>query len=136
MIPEIGHIALILALTMALAQSILPLAGAHRGNAAWMSLARPSAQGQFFFTLLSYACLTYAFITDDFSVQLVAENSNTTLPTIYRCTAVWGNHEGSILLWALILLLPLLLIVRGRRRGRRRRRQQDSDTLYANPAGL
>jgi len=103
MIPEIGHIALILALTMALAQSILPLAGAHRGNAAWMSLARPSAQGQFFFTLLSYACLTYAFITDDFSVQLVAENSNTTLPTIYRFTAVWGNHEGSILLWSLIL---------------------------------
>ena len=103
MIPEIGHVALILALTMALAQSILPLIGAQTGNTAWMSLARPSARGQFIFTLLAYACLTWAFVNNDFSVALAAMHSNSTLPLVYRYTAVWGNHEGSILLWALIL---------------------------------
>ena len=103
MIPELGHIALILALAMAIAQSILPLIGAQSGNAAWMSLARPSARGQFVFMLISYACLTYAFVNNDFSVLLAAEHSNSTLPLVYRYTAVWGNHEGSILLWSLIL---------------------------------
>ena len=103
MIPEIGHVALILALTMALAQSVLPLIGAQTGNAAWMSLARPSARGQFVFVALAYACLTYAFVNNDFSVALAAMHSNSTLPLAYRYTAVWGNHEGSILLWALIL---------------------------------
>ncbi len=103
MIPELGHVALILALAMAMAQSILPLIGAQRGNAAWMSLARPSARGQFVFMLISYACLTYAFVNNDFSVLLAAEHSNSTLPLVYRYTAVWGNHEGSILLWSLIL---------------------------------
>ncbi|MBN8510651.1 MAG: heme lyase CcmF/NrfE family subunit [Burkholderiales bacterium] len=103
MIPELGHFALILALTMALAQSVLPLAGAQTGNAAWMTLARPSARGQFAFLLLAYGCLTWAFMTDDFSVQLAAEHSNSMLPAVYKFTAVWGNHEGSILLWALIL---------------------------------
>jgi cytochrome c-type biogenesis protein CcmF len=103
MIPEIGHVALILALTMALAQSILPLIGAQTGNAAWMSLARPSARGQFIFTVLAYGCLTWAFVNNDFSVALAAMHSNSTLPLAYRYTAVWGNHEGSILLWSLIL---------------------------------
>ncbi len=103
MIPEIGHVALILALTMALAQSVLPLIGAQTGNAAWMSLARPSARGQFVFVALAYACLTYAFVNNDFSVALAAMHSNSTLPLAYRYTAVWGTHEGSILLWALIL---------------------------------
>ena len=103
MIPELGHVALILALAMAIAQSILPLIGAQRGNAAWMSLARPSARGQFVFMLISYGCLTYAFVNNDFSVLLAAEHSNSTLPLMYRYTAVWGNHEGSILLWSLIL---------------------------------
>jgi cytochrome c-type biogenesis protein CcmF len=103
MIPELGHFALILALTMALAQSVLPLAGAQTGNAAWMALARPSARGQFAFLMLAYGCLTWAFMTDDFSVQLAAEHSNSMLPAVYKFTAVWGNHEGSILLWALIL---------------------------------
>jgi cytochrome c-type biogenesis protein CcmF len=103
MIPEIGHVALILALTMALAQSVLPLIGAQTGNAAWMSLARPSARGQFVFVAMAYACLTYAFVNNDFSVALAAMHSNSTLPLAYRYTAVWGNHEGSILLWALIL---------------------------------
>ena len=103
MIPELGHVALILALAMAIAQSVLPLIGAQRGDAAWMSLARPSARGQFVFMLISYGCLTYAFVTNDFSVMLAAEHSNSTLPLVYRYTAVWGNHEGSILLWSLIL---------------------------------
>ncbi|MES2974299.1 MAG: heme lyase CcmF/NrfE family subunit [Pseudomonadota bacterium] len=103
MISELGHFALILALAMALAQSVLPLMGAHRGHAAWMALARPSARGQFLFVLIAYACLTHAFITNDFSVLLAASHSNSTLPLIYRITAVWGNHEGSILLWSLIL---------------------------------
>jgi cytochrome c-type biogenesis protein CcmF len=103
MIVEIGHLAMILALAMALAQSVLPLIGAQRGNAAWMSLARPSALGQFVFVAIAYGCLTSAFINNDFSVLLAAQHSNSTLPLIYRITAVWGNHEGSILLWALIL---------------------------------
>ena len=103
MIPEIGHFALILALAMAIAQSVLPLIGAHTGNAAWMALARPSARGQFVFLAISYACLTSVFINNDFSVLLAAQHSNSTLPLMYRITAVWGNHEGSILLWSLIL---------------------------------
>jgi cytochrome c-type biogenesis protein CcmF len=103
MIPELGHFALILALTMALSQSVLPLIGAKTGNVAWMVLARPSAWGQFVFVGLAYGCLTYAFINNDFSVLLAAQHSNSTLPLIYRITAVWGNHEGSILLWSLIL---------------------------------
>ena len=103
MIYELGHLALILALTMALAQSVLPLIGAQTGNAAWMGLARPSARGQFLFVLIAYACLTHAFVTNDFTVALAANHSNSTLPLHYRITAVWGNHEGSILLWSLIL---------------------------------
>jgi cytochrome c-type biogenesis protein CcmF len=103
MIPELGHFALILALAMALAQSVLPLIGAQTGNVAWMSLARPSARGQFLFIAIAYGCLTTAFINNDFSVLLAAQHSNSTLPLIYRITAVWGNHEGSILLWSLIL---------------------------------
>ena len=103
MIPEIGHFAMILALAMALAQSVLPLIGAQTGNAAWMSLAKPSARGQFLFVLVAYGCLTASFINNDFSVLLAAQHSNSTLPLMYRITAVWGNHEGSILLWALIL---------------------------------
>ncbi|MFM9915129.1 MAG: heme lyase CcmF/NrfE family subunit [Rhizobacter sp.] len=103
MIPELGHVALILALSMAIAQSVLPLIGAQTGNAAWMSLARPSARGQFVFVAIAYGCLTYSFVNNDFSVLLAAEHSNSSLPLIYRYTAVWGNHEGSILLWSLIL---------------------------------
>jgi cytochrome c-type biogenesis protein CcmF len=103
MIPELGHFALILALAMAMAQSVLPLIGAQTGNVAWMSLARPSARGQFVFVAVAYGCLTYAFTNNDFSVLLAAQHSNSTLPLIYRITAVWGNHEGSILLWSLIL---------------------------------
>jgi cytochrome c-type biogenesis protein CcmF len=104
MIPEIGHFALMLALVVAvLAQSVLPLAGSFNGNARWVALARPAALVHFTLVLIAYAALTSAFIDNDFSVQLVAENSNTSLPTPLRIAATWGNHEGSILLWTLIL---------------------------------
>ncbi|MEO7337660.1 MAG: heme lyase CcmF/NrfE family subunit [Caldimonas sp.] len=103
MIPELGHFALVVALAMALAQATLPLLGAARGEARWMAFARPAAQGQFVFVVLAYAALTHAFVGNDFSVLYVAEHSNTALPLIYRITAVWGGHEGSILLWVLIL---------------------------------
>ncbi len=103
MIPEIGHFALILALCMALMQAVLPLIGAARGNIQWMQLARPLAHGQTFFLIVSFATLTYAFIINDFSVKYVATNSNSALPLGYRISAVWGGHEGSLLLWALIM---------------------------------
>ncbi len=104
MIPEIGHFALMLALVVALlAQSVLPLAGSFNGNARWVALARPAACAHFALVLLAYAALTSAFVNNDFSVLLVAENSNTALPTPLRVAATWGNHEGSILLWTLIL---------------------------------
>jgi cytochrome c-type biogenesis protein CcmF len=103
MIPEIGHFALVLALCVAVVLGVLPLWGAQRGNIAWMALARPAALAQFALLAVSYACLTYAFITHDFSVALAANHSHTDLPLTYRFTAVWGNHEGSILLWSLIL---------------------------------
>ena len=103
MIPELGHFALILALMLALVQGVLPLVGAHRGNATLMGVARPAAQGQFVFVLFAYGCLAYAFLTNDFSVENVARNSFSQLPPIYRFTATWGSHEGSLLLWTLIL---------------------------------
>jgi cytochrome c-type biogenesis protein CcmF len=103
MIPELGHFALIVALLLALAQGILPIVGAHRGNPALMAVARPAAQGQFVFVALAFGCLAYAFLTHDFSVENVARNSYSQLPAIYRFTATWGSHEGSLLLWALIL---------------------------------
>lgn len=96
MIPEIGHFALILALAVVmLAQSVLPLAGSFNGQASWVALARPAALVQFALVLLAYGALTSAFIDNDFSVQLVAENSNTALPLPLRVAATWGNHEGS-----------------------------------------
>ena len=110
MIYELGHVALILALAMALAQSILPLIGAQTGNVAWMSLARPSAWGQFVFMVIAFGSLTHAFVTNDFSVALAAHHSNSNLPLAFRITAVWGNHEGSILLWTLILSLWTLAV--------------------------
>ena len=91
MIYELGHVALILALTMALAQSVLPLIGAQTGNAAWMGLARPSARGQFLFLVIAYACLTHAFVTNDFSVALAARHSNSNMTLVYRITAVWAT---------------------------------------------
>jgi cytochrome c-type biogenesis protein CcmF len=103
-IPELGHFALVLALAVVLlAQSVLPLVGSWRGNAGWIALARPAALLHFALLVFSYGCLTTAFVQNDFSVMLAAEHSNTALPVYYKVTAVWGNHEGSILMWAVIL---------------------------------
>ena len=103
MIPEIGHIALILALGIAVIQAFFPLAGAQLGIRSWVSVARPAANLQMLFMLVAFGSLMYAFIDFDFSVKYVATNSNSKLPTIYRVSAVWGGHEGSLLLWAAIL---------------------------------
>ena len=103
MIPELGHLAMILALCLAVVQGTLPLIGAWRGDQQWMGLAQPAAWGQFSFLAFSFACLTYAFMVDDFSVAYVAQNSNSALPWYYKFSAVWGAHEGSLLLWAFIL---------------------------------
>jgi cytochrome c-type biogenesis protein CcmF len=103
MIPELGHFALILALLVALAQGILPMLGAARGDRALMSLAVPAARTQFALVALAFACLAYAFVTSDFSVANVAQNSNSHLPARYRFAATWGSHEGSLLLWSLML---------------------------------
>jgi cytochrome c-type biogenesis protein CcmF len=103
MIPEIGQFALSIALCLALVQGIVPLLGAQRGQPEWMAVARPAARGQFLFVGIAFVCLTYAFIAHDFSVRYVAENSNSALPLPYRISAVWGGHEGSLLLWALVL---------------------------------
>jgi cytochrome c-type biogenesis protein CcmF len=103
MIPEIGQFALILALTMAVVLGVLPIAGAARGIPGWVHVARPAAYGQLLFMALSYGCLTYSFISHDFSVQYVAQNSNTELPILYLVSGVWGAHEGSLLLWAFTL---------------------------------
>ena len=104
MIPELGHFALILALVVvALAQTALPLAGSWRGHAGWVALARPAAVVQFLLVAFAFGCLTWAFVNDDFSVLLAAQNSSIALPTYYKVTAVWGNHEGSVLLWVLLM---------------------------------
>ncbi|MCY4641653.1 MAG: heme lyase CcmF/NrfE family subunit [Gammaproteobacteria bacterium] len=103
MIPEIGHFALIIALCLALVQTIVPILGAQTHTVQWMAVAKPAARGQFLFVAISYVCLTYSFLNSDFSVLYVANNSNTALPTYYKVSAVWGAHEGSLLLWALVL---------------------------------
>ena len=103
MIPELGHFALILALCVAVAQSALSFVGAARGNTAWMDSVRPAALTQATLVALSFGCLAYAFVSNDFSVDYVAQHSNTRLPLAYRFAAVWGGHEGSILLWTLML---------------------------------
>lgn len=105
MLPELGQITLILALLVSAVQAFLPLAGAHRGKHDWMALARPAAYGQTVLLLLTFAVLTHAFVVQDFSVKYVAGNSNTLLPMMYRYSAVWGSHEGSLLLWVLVLAL-------------------------------
>ena len=103
MTPELGHLALILALLVALTQGVLPLVGAHRGDAGWMALARPAAQTQFVLVAFAFGSLMAAFVANDFSVVYVAQHSNSQLPTAYRAAAVWGGHEGSLLLWLFIL---------------------------------
>jgi cytochrome c-type biogenesis protein CcmF len=103
MVPEIGQFALILALLLALTQATLPLIGAARGNRSWIAVAAPAGQAQFIFVAIAFCCLGYSFITNDFSVLNVATNSNSQLPLHYRLAATWGSHEGSLLLWSLML---------------------------------
>lgn len=105
MIPELGHFSLILALLLALTQSILPLAGAARNIPSWIAVARPAARAQFLFVAIAFGCLAYSFLVNDFSVLNVAQHSFSRLPAVYRFTATWGSHEGSLLLWTFILAL-------------------------------
>ncbi len=103
MIPELGQLALILSLCLAVLLGTLPLIGSYTGHRSWQALARPLAAGQFTFMLLAFLVLVHAFAVDDFSVAYVAGNSNSQLPLVYKISAVWGAHEGSLLLWALTL---------------------------------
>ena len=103
MIVEIGQFALALALFVALAQAVVPMVGAARRDAAWIGVARPAACTQFALIAVAFACLTYAFVVSDFSVLTVVRNSNSLKPLLYKVSGVWGNHEGSMLLWVLIL---------------------------------
>lgn len=103
MIPEYGNFALILALTLSICLAVVPMVGSFTGRVLWMSCARPLAVGQFVFTAIAFAILTYSFVVGDFSVKYVATNSNSLLPTQYKVSAVWGGHEGSLLLWSLVL---------------------------------
>jgi len=105
MIPEIGQFALILGMVFALVLTVVPLAGAHFGIASWVAVAKPAARAQLLFVAISFIALSWSFLTNDFSVKYVAVNSNTALPTFYLLSAVWGAHEGSLVLWALVLSL-------------------------------
>ncbi|MES2586086.1 MAG: heme lyase CcmF/NrfE family subunit [Pseudomonadota bacterium] len=103
MIPEFGHYALILALCIAIIQGVLPLLGAHQGRREWILLARPAAQTVFLLLAIAFTILAWSFYANDFSVLYVAEHSNSQMPVIYRLGAVWGGHEGSLLLWIFLL---------------------------------
>ncbi|HEX4871370.1 MAG TPA: cytochrome c biogenesis protein CcsA, partial [Nevskiaceae bacterium] len=103
MIAELGHFALWLALATCLAQALLPVLGYARGDARLMQMGISGAQTQFALIVIAYALLTTAFVQNDFSLAYVAGNSHTELPLIYRISAVWGAHEGSLLLWMLML---------------------------------
>ncbi len=105
MIPELGHFALILALLLSAVQAFVPLVGAARGDAEWMAMGRPAAIGQFAMILIAFLALMYAFVVSDFTVSNVVENSHSAKPMLYKVAGVWGNHEGSMVLWVLILAL-------------------------------
>jgi len=115
-LPELGLLCLLFALVLAVLLGTLPLLGAHRGNVALMATARPLAWSQLAFIGMAFAILANAFLTSDFSVAYVAQNSNTLLPAIYKFTAVWGAHEGSLLLWVLILSLWIAAVAAFSRR--------------------
>ena len=110
MIPELGHFALIVSLCVALVQGTLPLLGAHWRRPQWIALARPAAMAQALLMAVAFACLTTAFVQNDFSVVYVAQHSNTLLPLPYRVAAVWGGHEGSLLLWVVMLVMWTLAV--------------------------
>jgi cytochrome c-type biogenesis protein CcmF len=103
MAAELGVFSLILAFVLSLSQAFFGLTGAWRGRPVWMAVARPAVTGQFVFVIMAFACLVYSFVNDDFSVLYVARNSNSQLPLFYKVAALWGAHEGSLLLWILIL---------------------------------
>ena len=103
MFVEFGHLTLSLALMIAAFQAVVPLIGAQKGWRGWMAVAGPAATAQFLCIAISFAALTYAFVTSDFSLRLVVDNSHTMKPMLYKVSGVWGNHEGSMLLWVLIL---------------------------------
>ena len=103
MVPELGNFALILSAVVALILGTLPLVGAHRNRLSWVAVARPAASAMALLITFSFACLTQAFVTNDFSVVYVAQHSNSLLPLQYRVAGVWGGHEGSLLLWILML---------------------------------
>ncbi|HHL42275.1 MAG TPA: heme lyase NrfEFG subunit NrfE, partial [Hellea balneolensis] len=105
MTPEIGHFALVAALFVALLQSVLPLIGANRGDTRLMQFGDRAAVLQFIFVSVAFLALMLGFVTSDFSIKLVAVNSHTDKPMLYKISGVWGNHEGSVLLWVLILSL-------------------------------
>ena len=112
MIPEIGQFSLILALALAICQAVIPLVGAHRGDVAMMNVGRSTAAGQFVFVAIAFGCLTWSFVANDFSVLYVANHSQLSLPTIYRVSAVWGAHEGSLLLWIFLLAAWTVAVAR------------------------
>src|SRR5712671_8009998 len=103
MMPEIGQFALVVALSLAVIQTTLAMIGATRGNRSWMAAGISAGRAQFIFLAIAFGCLGYSFITNDFSVLNVATNSNSELPLHYRVAATWGSHEGSLLLWTLML---------------------------------
>ena len=110
MIPELGQFSLILAFCLSILLGTLPIIGAARSNMVWMNLARPLAAGIFVFLGISIGILAYTFVTDDFSVQIVAAQSNSLLPMHYKLTALWGGHEGSFLLWTFMLSAWMLAV--------------------------
>ena len=119
MIAELGHYALVLALALAMIQSTSPIIGARNGDVALMKLADSTAIAQFGFVALAFAALTACYVMSDFSVANVYENSHSQMPLIYKYTSVWGNHEGSMLLWVLVLALYAALVAALHRGGAR-----------------
>ena len=110
MIIELGHFMLVLALALALIQSVVPIWGAQTNDSRLMAVASPIAIMQFLFVGLAFAALTSAYVTSDFSVENVWENSHSTMPLLFKFTSVWGNHEGSMLLWVFILVIFSALV--------------------------
>ena len=136
MIPELGHFALIASLCIALTLGVLSLVGAHRNRQAWIALARPATVAFTLMLFAAYACLTAAFVNNDFSVLYVAQHSNSLLPLVYRIAAVWGGHEGSLLLWALMLSLWMLAVAIFSRQLPERMRARVLGTLGLVAAGF
>src|SRR5215470_13642900 len=113
MLRELGHFALILALLLAALQAFFGIAGAMRGSERWMSAVIPAVAGQAVMVATAIACLIAGFVGYDFSIRYVAENSNSALPLFYRVTALWGAHEGSLLLWIMLLALWTVAVAFG-----------------------